>query len=320
MAQQRKKKGRSISGWVILDKPKGMRSTEAVSQIKWLFNAQKAGHAGTLDPLACGMLPIALGEATKTIPYVMEGIKTYHFHVAWGEERSTDDLEGEVIKTATQRPTQEDILALLPKYTGVILQTPPKFSAIKIAGNRAYDLARAGEIVEIPPREVKIESLKLTGTTTQGHSIFEITCGKGTYVRSLARDMGRDLGCYGYIADLRRVAVAPFNENDLIPWSKLEAAVTHKDEKRENYAFPKRDFSILDELLTETKAALVHLPHYPINENQVQHLSTGNPVLLRNQNTSVDESDVCIIYKDQLLAIGTIEKNQFKPKRIFTNR
>ncbi|AQX30096.1 tRNA pseudouridine(55) synthase TruB [Bartonella schoenbuchensis] len=320
MAQQRKKKGRSISGWVILDKPKGMRSTEAVSQIKWLFNAQKAGHAGTLDPLASGMLPIALGEATKTIPYVMEGIKTYHFHVAWGEERSTDDLEGEVIKTATQRPTQEDILALLPKYTGVILQTPPKFSAIKIAGNRAYDLARAGEIVEIPPREVKIESLKLTGTTTQGHSIFEITCGKGTYVRSLARDMGRDLGCYGYIADLRRVAVAPFNENDLIPWSKLEAAVTHKDEKRENYAFPKRDFSILDELLTETKAALVHLPHYTINENQVQHLSTGNPVLLRNQNTSVDESDVCIIYKDQLLAIGTIEKNQFKPKRIFTNR
>ncbi|OPB28551.1 tRNA pseudouridine55 synthase [Bartonella sp. WD12.1] len=163
-----------------------MRSTEAVSQIKWLFNAQKAGHAGTLDPLASGMLPIALGEATKTIPYVMEGIKTYHFHVAWGEERSTDDLEGEVIKTAIQRPTQEDILALLPKYTGVILQTPPKFSAIKIAGNRAYDLARAGEIVEIPPREVKIESLKLTGTTTQGH-FFEITCGKGTYVRSLAR-------------------------------------------------------------------------------------------------------------------------------------
>ncbi|ENN92615.1 tRNA pseudouridine(55) synthase TruB [Bartonella schoenbuchensis] len=320
MAQQRKKKGRSISGWVILDKPKGMRSTEAVSQIKWLFNAQKAGHAGTLDPLASGMLPIALGEATKTIPYVMEGIKTYHFHVAWGEERSTDDLEGEVIKTATQRPTQEDILALLPKYTGVILQTPPKFSAIKIAGNRAYDLARAGEIVEIPPREVKIESLKLTGTTTQGYSIFEITCGKGTYVRSLARDMGRDLGCYGYIADLRRVAVAPFNENDLIPWNKLEAAVTHKDEKGENYAFPKRDFSILDELLTETKAALVHLPHYTINENQVQHLRTGNPVLLHNQNASVDENDVCIIYKDQLLAIGTIEKNQFKPKRIFTNR
>ncbi|MEL6089262.1 tRNA pseudouridine(55) synthase TruB [Bartonella schoenbuchensis] len=320
MAQQRKKKGRSISGWVILDKPKGMRSTEAVSQIKWLFNAQKAGHAGTLDPLACGMLPIALGEATKTIPYVMEGVKTYHFHVTWGEERSTDDLEGEVIKTATQRPTQEDILALLPKYTGVILQTPPKFSAIKIAGNRAYDLARAGEIVEIPPREVKIESLKLTGTTTQGHSIFEITCGKGTYVRSLARDMGRDLGCYGYIADLRRIAVAPFNENDLIPWNKLEAAVTHKDEKGENYAFPKRDFSILDELLTETKAALVHLPHYTINENQVQHLRTGNPVLLRNQNASVDENDVCIIYKDQLLAIGTIEKNQFKPKRIFTNR
>ncbi|AQX19165.1 tRNA pseudouridine(55) synthase TruB [Bartonella sp. WD16.2] len=320
MAQQRKKKGRSISGWIILDKPKGMKSTEAVSQIKWLFNAQKAGHAGTLDPLASGMLPIALGEATKTIPYVMEGVKTYHFHVAWGEERSTDDLEGEVIKTAAQRPTQEDILALLPKYTGVILQTPPKFSAIKIAGNRAYDLARAGEIVEIPPREVKIESLKFTGTTTQGHSIFEITCGKGTYVRSLARDMGCDLGCYGYIADLRRIAVAPFNENDLIPWNKLEVAVTHKDEKDENYTFSKRNFSILDELLTETKAALVHLPHYTINENQVQHLRTGNPVFLCNQNASVDKNDVCIVHKDKLLAIGTIEKNQFTPKRIFTNK
>ncbi|OPB28550.1 tRNA pseudouridine55 synthase [Bartonella sp. WD12.1] len=132
--------------------------------------------------------------------------------------------------------------------------------------------------------------------------------------------MGRDLGCYGYIADLRRVAVAPFNENDLIPWSKLEAAVIHKDEKGENYAFSKRDFSILDELLTETKAALVHLPHYTISENQVQHLKTGNPVLLRNQNACIDENDVCIIHKDQLLAIGTIEKNQFKPKRIFTNR
>ncbi|ENN92851.1 tRNA pseudouridine(55) synthase TruB [Bartonella bovis] len=319
MAPQRKKKGRSVSGWIILDKPKGMRSTEAVSQIKWLFNAQKAGHAGTLDPLACGMLPIALGEATKTIPYVMEGIKTYHFHVAWGEERSTDDLEGEVIKTATQRPTQKDILTLLPKYTGVILQTPPQFSAIKIAGNRAYDLARAGEIVEIPSRKVKIESLKLTGTTTQGHSIFEITCGKGTYVRSLARDMGRDLGCYGYIADLRRIAVAPFNENDLIPWDKLKAAVTYNDEKDENYVFSKWSFSTLDKLLTETKAALVHLPHYTISENQAQYLRMGNPVLLHNQNTSIDENDVCIIHKDQLLAIGIIEKNQFKPKRIFTS-
>ena len=156
MARRGKKKGRPVSGWVILDKPVGMGSTEAVSKVKWLFQAEKAGHAGTLDPLASGMLPIALGEATKTVPYVQDGAKVYRFTVAWGEERSTDDLEGPVTKTSDTRPGEAEILALLPKYTGVIMQTPPQFSAIKIAGERAYDLARAGESVDIPEREVEI--------------------------------------------------------------------------------------------------------------------------------------------------------------------
>ena len=216
MARRGKKKGRPVSGWVILDKPVGMGSTEAVSKVKWLFQAEKAGHAGTLDPLASGMLPIALGEATKTVPYVQDGAKVYRFTVAWGEERSTDDLEGPVTKTSDMRPSEAEILALLPKYTGVIMQTPPQFSAIKIAGERAYDLARDGESVDIPEREVEIGRFDLVEMQPDGKTVFEIECGKGTYVRSLARDMGRDLGCFGHIADLRRIEVDPFTPDDFV--------------------------------------------------------------------------------------------------------
>ncbi|EJF75445.1 tRNA pseudouridine(55) synthase TruB [Bartonella alsatica] len=318
MVRQRKKKGRSVSGWVIFDKPKGMRSTEAVSQIKWLFHAQKAGHAGTLDPLASGLLPIALGEATKTVPYVMRGTKTYRFHIVWGEERSTDDLEGEIIKTSLKRPTQEEILALLPQYTGIILQTPPQFSAIKISGNRAYDLARKGKIIEIPPRQVEIETFKLIATPTRERSIFEITCGKGTYVRSLARDMGRDLGCYGYIADLRRIAVAPFCENDLITWNTLKAAKLDESITNENDASPRSNFSILDSFLIETDTALDCLSHYTLSEIQAQQIMKGSPVPLCEHNALIEENEVCVTYKEQLLAIGTLDKSLFKPKRIFT--
>ncbi|WP_455475981.1 tRNA pseudouridine(55) synthase TruB [Bartonella sp. B17] len=318
MTEKRKKKGRSISGWIIFDKPKGMRSTEAVSQIKWLFNAQKAGHAGTLDPLASGLLPIALGEATKTVPYVMKGTKTYRFHIIWGEERLTDDLEGEVTKTSSKRPTQEEILALLPKYTGVIWQTPPQFSAIKIAGNRAYDLAREGEIVEIPPRQVEIKTFKLIEATTKEHSVFEITCGKGTYVRSLARDMGRDLGCYGYIDNLRRIAVAPFYEDDLITWDELKAAIRDSSATNQNGTLQQKDFTELDGLLIKTGAALDCLSHYTLSETQAQRVKMGNPVFLFDHNASIDDDEVCVIYKDQLLAIGSLDKSQFKPKRIFT--
>ncbi|WP_273759853.1 tRNA pseudouridine(55) synthase TruB [Bartonella sp. ML70XJBT.G] len=318
MAPQRKKRGRSVSGWVIFDKPKGMRSTEAVSQIKSLFHAQKAGHAGTLDPLASGLLPIALGEATKTVPYVMQGTKTYRFQIAWGEERSTDDLEGEITKTSLKRPTQEEIRALLPQYTGVILQTPPQFSAIKISGNRAYDLAREGEIVEIPPRQVEIETFTLIETPSSEHAIFEITCGKGTYVRSLARDIGRDLGCYGHIADLRRIAVAPFCEDDLITWDTLKAAGLYKNVTNENNTPPKKDFSTLDALLIETGAAVDSLSRYILNETQAQRVMKGAPVPLYSHNASLDEDELCVFYKGQLLAIGTLDKILFKPKRIFT--
>ncbi|RWF64603.1 MAG: tRNA pseudouridine(55) synthase TruB, partial [Mesorhizobium sp.] len=221
MARRGKKKGRPISGWLVLDKPVGMGSTEAVSKIKWLFQAEKAGHAGTLDPLASGMLPIAFGEATKTVPYVQDGAKVYRFTVAWGEERSTDDLEGPVTKSSDQRPAEADVLLLMPKYTGVIMQTPPQFSAIKIAGERAYDLARDGATVDIPAREVEIGRLDLIEHNAD-RTIFEVECGKGTYVRSLARDMGRDLGCFGHIAELRRIEVEPFTQEDFVTIAELE--------------------------------------------------------------------------------------------------
>src|SRR4051794_9962892 len=241
-----------------------MGSTEAVSKIKWLFQAEKTGHAGTLDPLASGMLPIALGEATKTVPYVMDGAKVYRFAVAWGEERSTDDLEGPVTQSSDLRPEEEAIRALLPKYTGVIMQTPPQFSAVKIAGNRAYDLARDGETVEIPPREVEIGRFDLVGWDGAGRTLFEIECGKGTYVRSLARDMGRDLGCFGHIAELRRVEVEPFAVDELVTVDELEAARPPADAEE---AADRDRYAAIDAYLVETAAALDCLPQVAVTDD-----------------------------------------------------
>src|SRR6266496_3771081 len=214
---------RDVHGWVILDKPIGMTSTQAVAVVKRLFNAKRAGHAGTLDPLASGGLPIALGEATKTVPFVMDGRKRYRFTVAWGEERDTDDTEGRVVKTSELRPSAEAISALLPRFTGLIEQIPPQYSAIKVQGERAYDLARDGETVELKPRPVEIHELTLVEHGDNGQSVFEAECGKGTYVRALARDIGRILGCFGHISALRRTLVGPFREADMIPLEELEA-------------------------------------------------------------------------------------------------
>ncbi|WP_274626214.1 tRNA pseudouridine(55) synthase TruB [Arvimicrobium flavum] len=320
MSRPRKKKGRPVSGWVVLDKPVGMGSTEAVSKIKWLFNADKAGHAGTLDPLASGMLPIALGEATKTVPYVQDGAKVYRFSVAWGEERSTDDLEGPVTKTSEKRPTEDEIRALLPKYTGVIMQIPPQFSAIKIAGERAYDLAREGGTVDIPPREVEIARLELLETKPEGHSVFEIECGKGTYVRSLARDMGRDLGCFGHIASLRRTEVDPFAEEDFVTIAELEAArpaeAAAPEEGQPKPAY--RDFSALDSLLLDTVEALDCLPQVALTDEAAQKIRLGNSVIVRGRDAPLEAEEACATVRGKLVAIGAIEAGMFKPKRVFT--
>lgn len=316
MARRGKKKGRPVSGWVVLDKPVGLGSTEAVSKIKWLFQAEKAGHAGTLDPLASGMLPIALGEATKTVPYVQDGAKIYRFTVAWGEERSTDDLEGPVTKTSEKRPAEDEVRALLPNYTGVILQVPPQFSAIKIAGERAYDIAREGTAVEIPPREVEIARLDIVSHEVD-RTIFEVECGKGTYVRSLARDMGRDLGCFGHIADLRRTEVYPFTADDFVTLEELEAAVPPPPQEGEERPAGAR-FAALDDLLVDTLSALESLPQVPVGDDAANRIRLGNPVVVRGRDAPVEADEACITARGRLVAIGAIEQGMFKPKRVFT--
>ncbi|MER9891215.1 tRNA pseudouridine(55) synthase TruB [Mesorhizobium sp. M0119] len=317
MARRGKKKGRPISGWLILDKPVGMGSTEAVSKIKWLFQAEKAGHAGTLDPLASGMLPIALGEATKTVPYVQDGAKIYRFTVAWGEERSTDDLEGPATKSSDRRPAEADVLALLSKYTGVIMQTPPQFSAIKIAGERAYDLARDGETIDIPAREVEIGRLDLAEHMAD-RTIFEVECGKGTYVRSLARDMGRDLGCFGHIAELRRVEVEPFTQEDFVTLAELEAArFGEQSEEGSLAADAPIDFGAIDALLVDTAAALECLPQVAISDDAATKIRLGNPVIIRGRDAPVEAEEACATARGKLVAIGAIEQGMFKPKRVF---
>ncbi|MGN8152966.1 tRNA pseudouridine(55) synthase TruB [Agrobacterium sp. 22094] len=309
MSKPRKPKGRPVSGWLILDKPFDFGSTEAVSKIKWLFNAQKAGHAGTLDPLASGMLPIALGDATKTVPYVMDGRKIYEFTVSWGEERTTDDMEGEVLNASDNRPSEQDIRDLLPKYTGTILQTPPQFSAIKIAGERAYDLAREGEVVEIPAREVEVHRLTLLACPDENTAHFEVECGKGTYVRALARDMGRDIGCYGFISELRRAMVAPFVEDAMVPLEKLTELETIEDRDER--------LAALDAYLIDTSEALSSLPHLIINDDQAHRLKMGNPILLRGRDAPTQESEAYATARGRLVAIGEIGQGEFRPKRVF---
>jgi len=237
------------------------------------------------------------------------GVKSYQFTVVWGAERTTNDLEGEVIKVSHQRPTTEDIKALLPEYIGLILQTPPQYSAIRINGLHAYTLARSGKRVAIPPREVKINALDLIRITSEGHAVFEIECGKGTYIRSLARDMGYALGCYGYVADLRRFGVFPFTADDFITFAELEEACPSRS-----------DFSLLDAFLLETSVALKSLPHYAIvDKKMADRICSGNPVFLHGrQQEKLREADrIYVRHKGRILAIGYISKGAFQPTRVF---
>ena len=302
MSSQRKKKGRPISGWLILDKPVGIGSTQCVGKIRWLYQAAKAGHAGTLDPLASGMLPLALGEATRTVPYIMDGEKTYRFTVTWGAQTNTDDLEGEIINTSDNRPDRDAIMALLPKYRGQIEQVPPKFSAVKIDGERAYKLARDGEEVEIKPRSIEVFALDLIDTT-RDTAIFEIRCGKGTYVRSLARDMGIDLGCFGHITELRRTAVGPFISEDMVELDKLSGL--------------EGDLDALDEELFTTGTALDDLIEIQVTKEQVHRLRLGNKIVLRGRDTIIQADEAFATSGDELVAIGEVDRGQFKPKRVF---
>jgi tRNA pseudouridine55 synthase len=212
----RRKKGRPVSGWVCLDKPYDLGSTQAVGRVRRLFDAQKAGHAGTLDPLATGILPIALGEATKTVPFMMDADKGYSFTIAWGANTTTQDREGAITERSDVRPSQEAAAEALKSFVGEIQQIPPAYSAIKIDGERAYDLARQGETVELQPRTVRIFEARLTEAPDVDHACIEIACGKGTYVRAIARDLAAMLGACGHVADLRRTRVGPFDSRNAI--------------------------------------------------------------------------------------------------------
>lgn len=306
---RRRKKGRPVSGWLILDKDFDLGSTEAVAKVKRLFDAQKVGHAGTLDPLATGVLPIALGEATKTVPYIMEGEKLYRFTAKWGASTSTDDGEGEVIATSDRRPTRAEIEAALPVFTGEISQIPPQFSAVKIAGERAYDLARAGESVAIEPRMVTIRMLRLVDIPDPDHAVFEASTGKGAYVRALVRDLAKGLDTEGHVSSLRRLAVGPFHSDEGVTLAALEAMAD--PEAREAALLP-------------ISAALADLPATEVGGPEAERLRRGQPAVispasargLRAGESGVLPAVLASLHGDAV-ALCELDGLKLKPVRVF---
>jgi tRNA pseudouridine55 synthase len=302
----RRQKPNFVHGWVALDKPVGMTSTQAVSAVRRLFGTFKGGHAGTLDPLASGMLPIALGEATKTVPFVMDSRKVYRFAVRWGAETTTDDTEGPVVATSEHRPSAEEIDAILDEYEGEIMQVPPAFSAIKVDGERAYDRARGGEQVVLEARPVVIHRLDLVDCPDADTAVFEAECGKGTYVRSLARDFGRRLGTRGHVVALRRLMVGPFGEDAMISLEKLEEIRHNPDREGDLAAY-----------LRPVETALDDIPALAIGQTEANRLRLGNAVLLRGRDAPAFEGVVYATSRGALVALCEIEGGELLPKRIF---
>ncbi len=308
---RRRKKGDPISGWINLDKPYGMTSTQAIGKIRRIMNGQKIGHAGTLDPLATGVLPIALGEATKTIQYIQDDLKTYRFTIAWGEQRNTDDQEGEVIATSDYRPTQKEIEGAIPHFTGDVEQIPPNFSAIKINGERAYDIARDGEEPELKPRTVYIKTLKLLSSALE-YAEFEMICGKGTYVRSIARDMGNMLGTKGYISALRRTQVGSFTDDNAILLDKIEDM---------DYVAARSEY------LLPLQGVLDDIPALPLKADEVARIRNGQalhfvskPDFERLQKIGLGQKETFLafaMFEDAPVAIVEQNRAEIKPIRVF---
>ncbi|MCR9257898.1 MAG: tRNA pseudouridine(55) synthase TruB [Alphaproteobacteria bacterium] len=303
----RRKRGRKVDGWVILDKPLGMTSTQAVGKVRRAFDAQKAGHAGTLDPLATGVLPIALGEATKTVGYAMDRQKIYRFTLCFGEARNTDDGEGTVIATSDTRPSDAEIEAVLDRFTGVISQIPPKFSAIKVDGARAYDLARDNEEVALKPREVEIHDLVFTDRPDDDHAVFEVTCGKGTYMRALARDIAEALGTVGYVSDLRRIAVGSFTEERAISLDFLQES---------------EDNPPLETYLLPIETALDDIPALALTDLEAGQMRSGQAVsLFRAADLArigdlYDGDVVLATSAGQPVAISRFSRGSLQPVRV----
>jgi tRNA pseudouridine55 synthase len=284
-----------------------MTSTHAVSVIKHLFAARRVGHAGTLDPLASGCLPIALGEATKTVPFVFDGRKTYRFTIRWGEERDTDDAEGRVVTTSDKRPDRDAIERLLPRFTGTIEQVPPRFSAVKLDGERAYDLARDGEVVELAARTITVHRLELIEILDPDAAVLTAECGKGTYIRSLARDLGRALEVFGHVASLRRSRVGPFGEADMIPLEQAQS-LCHRAAAGEGH---------LADALLPVETALDDIPALAVSPADAARLQRGQAVLMRGRDAPIVRGMVQVACSGQLLAIAEVERGEIVPRRVF---
>lgn len=297
----RRKKGRDISGWLVVDKPAGMTSTAVVKKVRWAFDARKAGHAGTLDPDATGILAVALGEATKTVPFITDALKAYRFTVRFGAATNTDDAEGEVIATSEARPTDDEVRAALAGFEGEIMQVPPKFSAVKIDGARAYALARSGEDVEIAARPLFVEGLTLEDRPDADHAVLEMVCGKGGYVRSVARDLGEALGCLGHVAELRRVWSGPFELEDAVSLDEVERLAKSAE---------------IDELLLPLEAGLTDLPELPATAEGAARMRNGNPGMVRASD--VEYGDLAwASFEGQPVAVGTYRAGELHPSRVF---
>jgi tRNA pseudouridine55 synthase len=310
----RRKKGQPVHGWVIVDKPQGMTSTQVVGAVRRIFDARKAGHAGTLDPMATGVLAVALGEATKTVPYAMDSEKTYRFTARWGEARDSDDAEGKVVAMSGKRPTGEEIEAALPRFVGEVVQVPPAYSAIKVQGERAYDLAREGEAVELQPRMVEVYEARLLGIPDADHAEFEMRCGKGTYVRSWVRDLARALGTVGHVSALRRTKVGAFTEEMAAPLAR-EGGHVHIPAAFEH--------------LRPIATALDGIPALAITGPEAQRLRSGNPILIRASQfakiaESQDEGDdlqgLTVFLKTsegEPVALAEFASGELRPFRVF---
>lgn len=297
----RGKKGRPVSGWVVVDKPAGVGSTAVVNKVKWAFEAQKAGHAGTLDPDATGVLAVALGEATKTVPYVTDALKCYRFRVAFGAATSTDDAAGEVLARSEARPTDAAVEAALAGFRGDILQVPPRVSAVKVEGERAYDLAREGEDFELAARPLWVERLEVTGRPDADHIDLEMVCGKGGYVRSIARDLGQVLGCLGHVAWLRRVWSGPFSVEDAVSLEEIDQLARTNG---------------IDALLKPLELGLSGLPELPATAEGAARLKHGNPGMVLT--SSVDNGDEAwASFQGRAVAVGTYRAGELHPARVF---
>ena len=312
----RRKKGEDVSGWVVLDKGDDMTSTHAVGAVRRIFNAQKAGHSGTLDPLASGILPIALGEATKTVPWLMEAEKTYLFTIKWGASTDTQDREGKVIAESAVRPSAEAISAALTAFVGDIEQVPPQFSAVKVDGERAYDIARAGEAVTLEPRQVTVHEAELVDTEGEDFATFRVRSGKGFYIRALVRDLAAALGTEGHVWRLRRTAVGPFSEAESVTLDVLEE-LRHK--------------GAASERLKPVETALDDIPALAINGEDAFKLRQGRPIVLlphvvealkpkfRDRTIAGQDASraVLALFQGKAVALGDVRAGKFSPTRVF---